>query len=60
MPGPMTRRIHSSKLAGLPCATVLRTLASTTPVRHLIWSSLSSAEMLFWKGYATQRFLSQT
>ena len=36
MPGPITRMIHSSKLRGLPCAVVLSTLASTTPVRHLI------------------------
>ena len=39
MPAPMTRWIHSSKLAGLPWATVLATLASIRPVRHLICGS---------------------
>ena len=50
MPSPITRRIHSSKFAGLPCAVAQSTLASTRPCRHSIWSSFPSAEMLFWKG----------
>ena len=60
IPSPITRRIHSSKFAGLPWARATRTLASTSPWRHASWSSLSSAEMLFWKGYATQRPLIHT
>lgn len=39
MPAPMTLMIHSSKFLGLPCATALDTLASTTPAKHLICSS---------------------
>ena len=52
IPAPITHSIHSSKFAGLVVRVAVAHFASTRPVRHAIWSSTSSAEMLFWKGYA--------
>jgi hypothetical protein len=50
IPLPMHRTIHSSNVLGGAAAVASATLASTSPARQATWSSLSSADMLFWKG----------
>lgn len=57
MPSPVIRRIHSSKFLGLVLATRHSKAESIRPSMALTWSSLGSMEMLFWKGYGTQRSL---
>ena len=60
MPTPMVRKMCWSKSWGLVLETRASMAASTKPSMHFAWSSLGSMEMLFWKGYGTQRFLQRT
>ena len=61
IPWPIVRRIHSSKLAGLPAVEtdfdLGGCLCHARKARDSL-SSSSSAAMLFWNGYATHRFFS--
>jgi hypothetical protein len=56
-PSPIVRMIHSSKFAGLLLLTRASSAASIMPSMQTTLSSSGSMEMLFWKGYGTQRFL---
>jgi hypothetical protein len=60
IPVPIILTIHSSKSFGFVFATRHSNAASIIPSIHLTWSSFGSIEILFWKGYGTQRFLHRT
>jgi hypothetical protein len=60
MPVPIIRTIHSSNVFGLLFETRASRAASIMPSMHFTWSSFGSMDMLFWKGYGTQRFLQRT
>ena len=61
MPVPIMRTIHSSKFFGLVWALVRASrAASIMPSMQRTCSFAGSMEMLFWKGYGTQRFWQRT